>query len=362
MKEQFKKALFAEIRAKFKQADGKEVTDSLLESVFLEYADHMSFEGEEESSIKDEIDDVFECYAIGIENKIIIDSAINGGLLNRGLPKWPQMIVTGEPVSAEYAKEIIARTDSFFSSHGEWAGGNMREYNEFAQRTLGIQDKNAEELKDYPVMREAHDNWKEKWGYIDTNYVKNSWLSCNFIFGAHGWMHPDGNIGFVDNVGKYPGIEDIYCDWVRIAREFKDLSIDVTLMSGESCEEDCEPVVSMMIRDGIVLLIDPHEKELHKGHTIKHRSDDDFTKAMSKVAGERSPELGLVDEVVFIKYRNRAVEKDCISETDALLACPEEMLTKSEVMTVRQLKLIAERDAESPTSHSCPVVAIDINK
>lgn len=37
-------------------------------------------------------------------------------LLDRGLPKWPQMLVTGASVTKEQALEIIRRTDSFFSS------------------------------------------------------------------------------------------------------------------------------------------------------------------------------------------------------------------------------------------------------
>ena len=33
-----------------------------------------------------------------------------------GLPKWPQMYTTGLPVAIEQAKEIIRRTDSYFTS------------------------------------------------------------------------------------------------------------------------------------------------------------------------------------------------------------------------------------------------------
>jgi len=35
-------------------------------------------------------------------------------LFERSLPKWPQMLVTGSPVSEEQALEIIRRTDNFF--------------------------------------------------------------------------------------------------------------------------------------------------------------------------------------------------------------------------------------------------------
>jgi hypothetical protein len=45
-------------------------------------------------------------------------------LLDRGLPKWPQMRVEGVPVTLEQAKEIIRRTDTFFTPpltmHGDF--------------------------------------------------------------------------------------------------------------------------------------------------------------------------------------------------------------------------------------------------
>ncbi len=41
---------------------------------------------------------------------------MNANLLNRNLPKWPQMLVTGDSLTIEQAKEIIRRTDRFF----EW--------------------------------------------------------------------------------------------------------------------------------------------------------------------------------------------------------------------------------------------------
>lgn len=39
---------------------------------------------------------------------------MNTELMERSLPKWPQMIVTGTPVSEMQALEIIRRTDVFF--------------------------------------------------------------------------------------------------------------------------------------------------------------------------------------------------------------------------------------------------------
>ena len=55
-------------------------------------------------------------------------------LLDRGLPKWPQMLVTGASVTKEQALEIIRRTDSFFS----YPHGNDHAFVEEAVRLVGF--------------------------------------------------------------------------------------------------------------------------------------------------------------------------------------------------------------------------------
>jgi hypothetical protein len=52
-------------------------------------------------------------------------------LSSGSLPKWPQMIVTGKPVTVENAKDIIFRTDSFLTSSDEFSGGNNKEFNDW---------------------------------------------------------------------------------------------------------------------------------------------------------------------------------------------------------------------------------------
>ena len=39
---------------------------------------------------------------------------MNTELFNKGLPKWPAIVVKGKPVTEDQAKEIIIRTDSFY--------------------------------------------------------------------------------------------------------------------------------------------------------------------------------------------------------------------------------------------------------
>jgi hypothetical protein len=179
--------------------------------------------------------------------------------LDRGLPKWPQMIVWGTPISEDKALEIIRRTDSFFV----WGGGNSREFNKRLRARLGMPkdylDMSDDELEadNWFERAERTDSWRERWGYIDTEYVHNSWISCAFVGGPHGWCHPDGTIGYCDNVGKWPSCDAVLADWQKLAGEFPFLDMHAVLMSGESCEEDSLPVCGFRIEDGSVSTFDP---------------------------------------------------------------------------------------------------------
>jgi hypothetical protein len=202
-------------------------------------------------------------------------------LMNVGLPKWPQMVVTGKTVTETQAKEIIRRTDRFFSG---FSGGNNHKWQERIRKVFGMPDApmgyDVETYrKQYAWLRDFH----ERWGYIDTNYVDNSWISCAFIYGAHGWMHPDGKIGFSDNVGKWPSVEEVVDDWKKIAEAFPFLDIGVTLMSEESCiEEGKVPLVSISIKDGNVSLVDPKKENVHFGHPMDSFPNRDLQELSSR--------------------------------------------------------------------------------
>ena len=188
------------------------------------------------------------------------------GLMDVKLPKWPQMYTTGKPVTVEQAKEIIRRTDSLFV---HFYYGNDKE---FVRRVVSrlkvplILDygtrKSSEDLE---FLYQEQDRFAKGWGTILTEYVINQWLSCNYVEGPYGWCHPDGKIGFIDNVGKWPAVFSVYSDWVRIARAFPFLEIDVSLKGGESCQEDMETVVGFRIRNESVRLAHP-DSGLHEGH------------------------------------------------------------------------------------------------
>jgi len=121
-------------------------------------------------------------------------------------------------------------------------------------------DADADTFPDYWEKREL---WEEKWQRVKTTYVFNDWISSCFVGGPHGWCHPDGKISFADNVGKWPAAEEVYNDWVLLSKEFPFLEAEVTLMDSEAGELNIKPVVSMLIRNGTVELVDPENRNLH---------------------------------------------------------------------------------------------------
>jgi len=208
----------------------------------------------------------------------------NTDLINRYLPKWPQMIVSGVSVTPEQAKEIIRRTDNFFTSG---YGGNDHEYDFGVKILLGMPVyqrndgycRNRETARKYGIdlpvqpekymeVIEAEIKWREEWGCLHTNYVRNAWVSSSFIFGPHGWCHPDGQIGYIDNVGKWPSVEEILEDWKLLAAAFPFLDIAVTLMDGEESENGKNPVVGIRVENGEAVLVEPEvTTEYHlRGH------------------------------------------------------------------------------------------------
>lgn len=190
-------------------------------------------------------------------NKDLVKAKLEGV----SLPKWPQMLVWGTPVNAAQAAEIILRTDPFLTTVNKYSGGNNQKWNQWAREELGLSLVNkflAEHLEmtigeqiGFESAVQQHIN--EAVGVVLTEYVGNDWASCAFIYGPHGWLHPDGTIGYIDNVGKWPEAEAVYNDWVLLAKAFPYLELHATLMSEEASEHDTSyPLVTFIVANGQV--------------------------------------------------------------------------------------------------------------
>ncbi len=201
-------------------------------------------------------------------------------LLNRDLPKWPQLIVTGNPVTEEQARDIIRRTDSFLvSGHG----GNNDTWNKKTLKLFEHPESWCAQWGDlhFGSRISYQKRWQDLIGAVPTEYVETDRASCCFVGGPHGWMHVDGSISFSDNVGKWPSVSDVLEDWKALSKAFPYIDVGATLRNGESCEERTVPVVSFRIKDGKVSLVDPKDTDVHKDHEQDVESmaggDQDFS-------------------------------------------------------------------------------------
>lgn len=217
-----------------------------------------------------------------------------------GLPKWPQMLVTGEPVTADQAFDIITATDSFFS----WPGGNNKGHVDRVVKMIGrpSETRPDEPWRDY---FERVDAWEAAWGVLETEYVHNSWVSCSYIFGPHGWCQPDGRICYNDNIGKWPSVEAVEADWKKIAERFPFVRAGVTLMTRERDQPGAEPAVCMRVADGKVETMMPGAVDVHAGHAAADidRSDAAMIRRVSNLSTMR--EFGL-DETWLRRWAERA--------------------------------------------------------
>lgn len=214
-----------------------------------------------------------------------------------GLPKWPSVYITGKSVTPEQAKDIIFRTEqSVQSGPTDYFGGNDRAFQARLQKDFGwdtfakLQDyiwsdrtKSKAELAIVSLFNEmdknttcsvnsqlniVRDAWMSEMQIVETEYVYNNYLSTAYIGGPCGWMNLDGTILFEGhNYGKWPNVSDIQQDWAKLVCAFPYLDLVCTLFSGESCEDNTHPVVTFVVRDGLVHVCEP-DRSLHSAREV----------------------------------------------------------------------------------------------
>lgn len=190
---------------------------------------------------------------------------MNEELFNKALPKWPAIVVVGEPVTEQQAMAINVMTDRFsFCS-------NDREFEKQIHKLLYEVDESWSDLTD--ALKEKHNTdfngvWdiqnsvSKKYGVLELNYMSNSRIVSSWIGGPHGWCNWDGTIGSSNyNIGKYPSVRDVYEDCVKVAEAFPFLKMKVQLMNQEAGEDDepLEAIVEYSIKDGEVDMYEPTE-------------------------------------------------------------------------------------------------------
>lgn len=181
------------------------------------------------------------------------ESEARQALSDVALIKWPQMIVTGASVTGEQAKEIIIRTDPFFSDTTLYAGRNDQEFTIRYQQQSGVLA--ALSCSDRQTQERVQDAVDSVVKPIPLDYLANDWASSCFVYGPNGWCRPDGTIEYHDNVGKWPGAAELYDEWQAIAQAFPYLSLFVSFMDAESCDPDASVVLQFVLHEGAVRVV-----------------------------------------------------------------------------------------------------------
>lgn len=192
------------------------------------------------------------------EEKEVVYTEAEQLLLNRGLPKWPHLIIIGKPVTKDQAFEIILRTDGFLSDTSKFPGGNNRDFNRIYQRDSGIAELMPPENFDsgwfYTYM--AQQALREKIKFVSFSYIRNDWAASSYIGGPHGFCSPDGEIYHNCNVGKWPSIEEVYEDLKKMVATWPFLTFKASLYDCEECENTPEKqmVASFVAENGVVTI------------------------------------------------------------------------------------------------------------
>lgn len=178
------------------------------------------------------------------------------------LGKWPEMVVTGEPVTQEQANDILIRT----MHRNYWNSCNDREWTAAINEVLGFKDVYASKtFEDRMVVWGENSDLMDSLGVLELEYIYNSRVASAYIFGPHGWMNWDGTITGNPsyNVGKWPEETELIEEWERVAEAFPYLNLEIQFFTdrgwtGED-EEEVEPAplaLVLRVKDGVVTVVD----------------------------------------------------------------------------------------------------------
>lgn len=168
------------------------------------------------------------------------------------IPKWPQFLITGNSVTIEQAKDIIFKTETFFTNVGEYSGGNNHEFNAKYRNDsnlIAIQNDWSKES----ILRDSLGTLCHKITYIDNDFAVSMHIN-----GPNGWCHPDGKIWNNQNSGdKYPSADELLSECELIAQAFPYLDFTLTVMSMPADNEKSIPLFNIEVKEGAANFAEP---------------------------------------------------------------------------------------------------------
>lgn len=221
----------------------------------------------------------------------------NTVFFDRGLPKWPQLMIVGDRVTESQAKEIIFRTDSFLHSvFGDRCSNNTGFEAQYRNRAkLNLERFHHTDLSfksgNWSAITRIDELVKEWVGAIELAYIPSRFAASAFVFGPNGFCSPTGEIFHQYNVGKWPSVEDVYNDFVAIAEAFPYIKLKAALYDKEHSEDGPHrAVVCFEMENGKVTMSDAEW-----GQSLRDcaSEEDDITAIFSHRLYDPMAEFGL---------------------------------------------------------------------
>lgn len=179
--------------------------------------------------------------------------------------KWPAMLVTGDKITPDQARDIIFRTNGvYLSTNDREFEANVMEYFDIPKAEYGYYN--------------SYEKLREEFKTLSINYLNNDRISSCWVGGLHGWVNWDGTVFSNNyNIGKWPSVEEVLEDWATIAQAFPYLNLRCQLVNHEVCEEDKETQVTAeyLVKDGTVAMFLPEDVSTPMV-TIAPLSEDDM--------------------------------------------------------------------------------------
>jgi hypothetical protein len=167
------------------------------------------------------------------------------------LPKWPGLVMLGEPVTPLQAMEIIVRTNSALTT-------NDYDFNEALAQAIGHPQPPAFDANNLRYDRYRYDkyhtkleDWNKRLGILDLSYLSNQQICSRWIGGLHGWIHWDGTI-FAGhyNIGKWPEANEVQNDLEILGSAFPYLKLYGWLLDREISDPEPQPAMEFRLDNG----------------------------------------------------------------------------------------------------------------
>lgn len=211
-------------------------------------------------------------------------------------PKWPQLMIVGDDVKEDTAKEIIFRTDRSLSELSNSFSGNDREFNKWYLDQCMKYNGGIERLKQLDPGQQfrLEQTVRSNINFIPFYMLTNDWSMTSFVFGPHGFCSPKGEIYFQDNIGKWPSMEEVYKDFCSLAEAFPFLNLKSTVYNAEANDDvsDHQPLVSFVVSNGEVT-VTTEDFKLRENHYIAPSDSDFMSSVLQLMSNDHSHERGL---------------------------------------------------------------------